>query len=41
MLGGQAAFGTSLSPAEVHALANAYSEAADRLHPHVGVRLGS
>ncbi len=41
MLGGQSAFGTTLSQAEVDALANAYSEAADRLHPHVGVRLGS
>jgi len=41
MLGGQAAFGTALSQAEVDALANAYSEATDRLHPHVGVRLGS
>ncbi len=41
MLGGQAAFGTALSQAEVDALANAYSEAADRLHPHVGVQLGS
>jgi hypothetical protein len=41
MLGGQAAFGTALSQAEVDALANTYSEAADRLHPHVGVRLGS
>ncbi len=41
MLGGQAAFGTGLSQAEVNALANTYSEATDRLHPHVGVRLGS
>jgi len=40
-LGGPAAFGSSLSQAEVNALANAYSEAADRLHPHPGVRLGS
>jgi hypothetical protein len=40
-LGGQAAFGTALSQAEVDALANTYSEAADRLYPHVGVRLGS
>jgi hypothetical protein len=40
-LGGQAAFGTALSQAEVDALADTYSEAADRLHPHVGVRLGS
>jgi hypothetical protein len=40
-LGGAAAFGASLTPAEVDALAHAYSEAADRLHPHAGVRLGS
>jgi len=41
ILGGQAAFGAALSQAEVDALASSYSEAADRLHPHVGVRLGS
>ena len=41
MLGGQAAFGTALSQREVDALASAYSEATDRLHPHAGVRLGS
>ena len=41
MLGGQAAFGTALSQAEADALAHAYSEPADRLHPHVAVRLGS
>jgi hypothetical protein len=40
-LGGPAAFGTSLSQAEVDTLAHRYSEATDRLHPHVGVRLGS
>ena len=40
-LGGQAPFGGTLTQAEVDALASAYSEAADRLHPHVGVRLGS
>jgi len=40
-LGGPAAFGSSLSQAEVNALAEAYSEASDRLHPHTGVRLGS
>jgi hypothetical protein len=40
-LGGPAAFGTSLTGAEVDALARAYSEASDRLHPHVGVKLGS
>jgi hypothetical protein len=41
MLGGESAFGKNLSQAEVDALASTYSEAADRLHPHVGVRLGS
>ena len=40
-LGGAEAFGSALSPAHVDALARAYSEASDRLHPHVGVRLGS
>lgn len=40
-LGGQSAFGASLSQSEVDALAHSYSEASDRLHPHVGVRLGS
>ncbi len=40
-LGGPAAFGHALTQAEVNALANAYSEANVRLHPHVGVRLGS
>ena len=40
-LGGPAAFGASLTRAEVDALARAYSEASDRLHPHVGVKLGS
>ena len=40
-LGGQAAFGAALTQGEVDALADAYSEATDRLHPHVGVRLGS
>jgi hypothetical protein len=39
-LGGAAAF-ANLSQQQVNALASAYSEAADRLHPHVGVRLGS
>jgi hypothetical protein len=41
MLGGAPAFGRSLTQAEVNALAEAYSEAAYRLHPHAGVRLGS
>jgi hypothetical protein len=40
-LGGGAAFGRVLTQAEVDGLASAYSEATDRLHPHVGVRLGS
>jgi hypothetical protein len=40
-LGGPAAFAGNLSEQQVNALAGAYSEAADRLHPHVGVRLGS
>jgi hypothetical protein len=40
-LGGAAAFGSSLTPAEVNAIADAYSEPTARLHPHVGIRLGS
>jgi hypothetical protein len=40
-LGGPSAFGTALAKDEVDTLALAYSEAAVRLHPHVGVRLGS
>ena len=40
-LGGPAAFGSALSEAEVQQLADAYSEARDRLHPHSGVKLGS
>ncbi len=40
-LGGQAAFGSALTQAEVDALESAYSEATARLHPHVGVRFGS
>ncbi len=40
-LGGAAAFGSSLTPAEVAALAHTYSEAHDRLFPHVRTRLGS
>jgi hypothetical protein len=40
-LGASAAFGTSLTPSEVDALAAAFSEGNDRLHPHAGVRLGS
>jgi hypothetical protein len=40
-LGGAGDFGNALTQAEVNSLAAAYSEASDRLHPHVGVRLGS
>jgi len=40
-LGGAAAFGTALTRGEVDALARTYSEASDRLHPHVAVRIGS
>jgi hypothetical protein len=39
--GGPAAFGTSLTQAEVNRLAETYSEARDRLYPHAGVKLGS
>jgi hypothetical protein len=40
-LGGEGAFAGALTQAQVDALALTYSEASDRLHPHVGVRLGS
>jgi hypothetical protein len=40
-LGGPDDFSATLSQGEVDALAQTYSEASDRLHPHVGVRLGS
>lgn len=40
-LGGPAAFGRTLTQAEVDRLASAYSEEAARLHPHPGVKLGS
>jgi hypothetical protein len=40
-LGGPGAFGHSLTEGEVAAMAREYSEARYRLHPHVGVRLGS
>jgi hypothetical protein len=40
-LGGPAAFGASLTQREVDSLTASYSEANDRLHPHVGVKLGS
>jgi hypothetical protein len=40
-LGGATAFGATLSQTDVDALTSAYSESSDRLHPHVGTRLGS
>lgn len=40
-LGGAAAFGASLTRDEVDRLADTYSEANDRLHPHPSVKLGS
>jgi hypothetical protein len=40
-LGGPSDFGTTLMQAEVDRVSATYSEANDRLHPHVGVRLGS
>lgn len=40
-LGGPSAFGAALGEREVSALAATYSEANARLHPHVGVKLGS
>jgi hypothetical protein len=40
-LGSASEFGAALPAAQVSALAATYSEASDRLHPHVGVRLGS
>lgn len=40
-LGGAAAFGSALPQAQLAALAGTYSEASDRLHPHVAARLGS
>jgi hypothetical protein len=40
-LGGPGAFASALTQTEVNALGDAYSEATVRLHPHVGVRLGS
>jgi hypothetical protein len=40
-LGDGKAFGMAITADEVQALAHAYSEATDRLHPHVAVRLGS
>jgi hypothetical protein len=40
-LGGSAAFGGALTQGELDGVAGFYSEATSRLHPHVGVRLGS
>jgi hypothetical protein len=40
-LGGAGAFEGALPQTEVDELASTYSEANDRLHPHVGARLGS
>jgi hypothetical protein len=40
-LGGSADFGAALTQAQVDALARTYSEASDRLHPHVAARLGA
>ncbi|HEY4451416.1 MAG TPA: hypothetical protein VGN13_07470 [Solirubrobacteraceae bacterium] len=40
-LGGPVAFGAALPQSEIDTLAQTYSEANDRLHPHVAVRLGS
>jgi hypothetical protein len=40
-LGGPTAFGGALTESELDGVADFYSEATSRLHPHVGVRLGS
>ncbi len=40
-LGGPSGFGSALTSAVVDELAQSYSEASDRLQPHVGARLGS
>jgi hypothetical protein len=40
-LGGPVAFGGALTQSELEEVASFYSEATSRLHPHVGVRLGS
>ncbi len=40
-LGGPATFGGTLTQSEVDSLTGTYSEATDRLHPHVVVKLGS
>jgi hypothetical protein len=41
MLGGEKAFGGTLSQAEADAFASAYSPATERLYPHPKVKLGS
>jgi hypothetical protein len=41
LLGGEKAFGRTLSQAEVDALASAYSPATERLYPHPKVKLAS
>jgi len=40
-LGGPAEFASTLTQGEVDSLTRTYSEATDRLHPHVAVKLGS
>ncbi len=40
-LGGERVFGEALTLAEAESIADVYSEAHDRLQPHVGVKLGS
>ena len=40
-LGGEAVFGAALTQVEVDGLVATYSEARDRLDPHVGVKFGS
>ncbi|HEV2975160.1 MAG TPA: hypothetical protein VGX69_09230 [Solirubrobacteraceae bacterium] len=40
-LGGASAFGAALTQTQAEALAQSYSEASDRLRPHVRARLGS
>jgi hypothetical protein len=40
-LGGAAAFGSALTQSQVDSLARTYSEPSGRLHPHVGVRIGT
>jgi hypothetical protein len=40
-LGAEAAFGGTLTRAQVEALSEFYSEASDRLTPHAATKLGS